>query len=172
MKIEGSGSASGSGSISQRHGSADPDPDPHQNVMDPQHCLKVLQYIGASQNTGSWDWVTKIYGDSAMRFFTSGFSKKRFPVSSVCDYRTFRKWKFIYFIEDSGGHFFATDDQFTAGGYLSTTAANSFSSLVARTSTLNPKSISDYQNREETLVVMKNRKWKILGYCPFKGRVF
>jgi hypothetical protein len=40
MKIEGSGSASGSGSISQRHGSADPDPDPHQNVMDPEHCLK------------------------------------------------------------------------------------------------------------------------------------
>jgi hypothetical protein len=40
MKIEGSGSKSGSGSISQRHGSADPDPDPHQNVMDPQHCLK------------------------------------------------------------------------------------------------------------------------------------
>jgi hypothetical protein len=47
MKIEGSGS------ISQRHGSADPDtnpdpnPDPHQNVqnvqnvMDPQHWLKV-----------------------------------------------------------------------------------------------------------------------------------
>jgi hypothetical protein len=35
----------GSGSISQRHGSADPDPvpDPHQNVMDPQHCPKVLR---------------------------------------------------------------------------------------------------------------------------------
>jgi hypothetical protein len=32
---------SGSGSISQRHVSADPDPDPHQNVMDPQHCIKL-----------------------------------------------------------------------------------------------------------------------------------
>jgi hypothetical protein len=29
---------SGSGSISQRYGSEDPDP--HQNVTDPQHCLK------------------------------------------------------------------------------------------------------------------------------------
>jgi hypothetical protein len=38
MKIDGSGSESGS--ISQRHESTDPDPDPHQNVMDPQHCLK------------------------------------------------------------------------------------------------------------------------------------
>jgi hypothetical protein len=34
-----------SGSISQRHGSADPDqdPDPHQNVMDPEHCFKVMR---------------------------------------------------------------------------------------------------------------------------------
>jgi hypothetical protein len=39
MKIEGSGS------ISQRHGSADPDPDSHQNVMDPQHCLKHKIYF-------------------------------------------------------------------------------------------------------------------------------
>jgi hypothetical protein len=31
----------GSGSISQRHGSADPDPS--QNVMDPQHCLKIKE---------------------------------------------------------------------------------------------------------------------------------
>jgi hypothetical protein len=31
---------SGSGFISQRHGSADPDP--HQNVMDPQRCLKDM----------------------------------------------------------------------------------------------------------------------------------
>jgi hypothetical protein len=38
----GSGSESGSGSISQRHGSADPDLDPHQNVMDPEHCNKLL----------------------------------------------------------------------------------------------------------------------------------
>ncbi len=30
---------SGSGTISQRYGSADPDP--HQNVMDPEHCLKL-----------------------------------------------------------------------------------------------------------------------------------
>ncbi len=46
-KIAGSGSASGSefGSISQRHGSADPDPDPHQNVMDPQHCLKEYKAL-------------------------------------------------------------------------------------------------------------------------------
>ncbi len=31
-------------SIIQRHGSADPDsdPDPHQNVMDPEHCIKGL----------------------------------------------------------------------------------------------------------------------------------
>jgi hypothetical protein len=42
-KIAGSGCRSGSGSISQRHGSADPDPDPHQNVIDPQHCMK--QYV-------------------------------------------------------------------------------------------------------------------------------
>jgi hypothetical protein len=35
------GSGSESGSISQRHGSEDPDPDPPQNVMDPQHWLKV-----------------------------------------------------------------------------------------------------------------------------------
>ncbi len=42
-KIAGSGSGSGSGSISQRHGSADPDLDPHQNIMDPQHCLKKNQ---------------------------------------------------------------------------------------------------------------------------------
>jgi hypothetical protein len=35
MKIEGSGS------ISKRHGSADLDPDPHQNVMDPEHCVKI-----------------------------------------------------------------------------------------------------------------------------------
>jgi hypothetical protein len=34
MKIEGSGS------ISQRHGFEDTDPEPHQNVMDPQHCIK------------------------------------------------------------------------------------------------------------------------------------
>ncbi len=40
IKIEGSASGPGSGSISQMHGSADPDP--HQNVMDPQHCLKVV----------------------------------------------------------------------------------------------------------------------------------
>jgi hypothetical protein len=33
-------SESGSGSTIQRHGSADLDPDPHQNVMDPQHCVK------------------------------------------------------------------------------------------------------------------------------------
>jgi hypothetical protein len=30
----------GSGSISQRHGTADPDP--YQNVMDPQHCLWLM----------------------------------------------------------------------------------------------------------------------------------
>ncbi len=38
---------SGSGSISQRHGSADPDLDlyPLQNVMDPQHWLKVLSIL-------------------------------------------------------------------------------------------------------------------------------
>jgi hypothetical protein len=32
----------GSGSTSQRHGSEDPDPDPPQNVMDPQHWLKLM----------------------------------------------------------------------------------------------------------------------------------
>jgi hypothetical protein len=50
MKIEGSGSASGS--ISQRHGSADPDP--HQNVMDPQHCLRetLTQYITLNSGGG------------------------------------------------------------------------------------------------------------------------
>jgi hypothetical protein len=37
-KIAGSGSES----INQRHGSADPDPDPHQNVMDPEHCFKMI----------------------------------------------------------------------------------------------------------------------------------
>jgi hypothetical protein len=40
-EIVGFGSISGS--ISQRHGSADPDP--HQNVMDPQHCFRSLQYL-------------------------------------------------------------------------------------------------------------------------------
>jgi hypothetical protein len=35
---ENSRSGSESGSISQRHRFADPDP--HQNVMDPEHCLK------------------------------------------------------------------------------------------------------------------------------------
>jgi hypothetical protein len=35
-----SGSGSESGFFGQRHRSADPDPDPHQNVMDPQYCLK------------------------------------------------------------------------------------------------------------------------------------
>ncbi len=39
-KRAGSGSESGSGSISQRHGSADPDP--HQNVMDPELCVKSM----------------------------------------------------------------------------------------------------------------------------------
>jgi hypothetical protein len=41
-KIAGSGSGSESGSepISQRHGSADPDPP--QNVIDPQHWIKVV----------------------------------------------------------------------------------------------------------------------------------
>jgi hypothetical protein len=39
MKIEGSGSVSED--PYQRHGSANPDP--HQNVMDPQHCLKVSE---------------------------------------------------------------------------------------------------------------------------------
>jgi hypothetical protein len=38
MKLEGSGSGSKSGSISQSHRSADP----HQNVMHPQHCLKLI----------------------------------------------------------------------------------------------------------------------------------
>jgi hypothetical protein len=41
MKIEGSGSASGF--ISQRQGSADPDP--HQNVMDPQYCVKAFMVV-------------------------------------------------------------------------------------------------------------------------------
>jgi hypothetical protein len=36
----GSGAKSGSGSISQRYGSSDPDTGTHQNVTDPQHCLK------------------------------------------------------------------------------------------------------------------------------------
>jgi hypothetical protein len=44
IKIEGSGS------ISQRHGSADPDT--HQNVMDPQHCLKSLQIRAQGSNPG------------------------------------------------------------------------------------------------------------------------
>jgi hypothetical protein len=40
-KIAGSGS--GSESISLKHGSEDPDPDPDppQNVMDPEHCMKL-----------------------------------------------------------------------------------------------------------------------------------
>ncbi len=41
-KIGGSGSEYESGFISQRLGSTDPDPDPHQNVMDPQHWLKLV----------------------------------------------------------------------------------------------------------------------------------
>jgi hypothetical protein len=43
MKKKGSGF----GSISQRHGFADTDPDPHQNVMDPQHCIKTTNFIQA-----------------------------------------------------------------------------------------------------------------------------
>jgi len=40
----------GSGSISQRQGSADPDP--QQNVLDPQHCFKVmLMYFSNSTRT-------------------------------------------------------------------------------------------------------------------------
>jgi hypothetical protein len=37
-KTEGSGS----GTINQRHGTAYQDPDPPQNVMDPQHCLLLM----------------------------------------------------------------------------------------------------------------------------------
>jgi hypothetical protein len=40
-------SGSASGSISQRHRSADPDP--HQNVMDPEHCMKGWKNIGSSE---------------------------------------------------------------------------------------------------------------------------
>jgi hypothetical protein len=43
----------GSGSISQRHGSEDPDPDPPQNVIDPQHCCTVLNYIWFGSGGGS-----------------------------------------------------------------------------------------------------------------------
>ncbi len=43
IKIEGSGS------ISQKHGSADPDL--HQNVMDPQHRLPVINRLN---NKGKW----------------------------------------------------------------------------------------------------------------------
>jgi hypothetical protein len=39
-KIAGSGSESGSGSMRESHWSADLDPDPHQNIMDPEHCVK------------------------------------------------------------------------------------------------------------------------------------
>ena len=42
IQVPDPGSGSGSESISQKHGSEDPDADPHQNVMDPQHCLKQL----------------------------------------------------------------------------------------------------------------------------------
>jgi hypothetical protein len=40
IRIQDPDPGSGSGSISQRHGSAEPDPP--QNVMDPQHCLKLM----------------------------------------------------------------------------------------------------------------------------------
>ncbi len=36
----------GSGSISQWHGSTDPGRDPHQNVMDPEHCLRRWKQLG------------------------------------------------------------------------------------------------------------------------------
>jgi hypothetical protein len=36
------------GSISQRYGSGDPDPDPHQNVTDPQQCIKDSPKISQS----------------------------------------------------------------------------------------------------------------------------
>jgi hypothetical protein len=39
---KGVGFGVGSGSISQRYGSGDPDP--HQNVTDPQHCLKTIRF--------------------------------------------------------------------------------------------------------------------------------
>jgi hypothetical protein len=40
----------GSGSIIQRHGSADPDPP--QNVMDPQHCPKDMDFSPRKRNKG------------------------------------------------------------------------------------------------------------------------
>jgi hypothetical protein len=61
-KITGSGSASGSGSISQRHGSADPDPDPDppQNVMDPQHCVKLLiMFTVAAEQQVDWGRIIR-----------------------------------------------------------------------------------------------------------------
>jgi hypothetical protein len=42
----------GSESISQRHGSADLDPDPPQNVMDPQHWLRVMVALPSSAKGG------------------------------------------------------------------------------------------------------------------------
>jgi hypothetical protein len=42
----------GSGSISQRHGFADPDPP--QNVIDPQHCKKLI-FVGILKATEEQD---------------------------------------------------------------------------------------------------------------------
>ena len=44
------GSGVGSGSISQRYGSGDPDP--HQNVTDPEHCVKHSIFFSALRKHG------------------------------------------------------------------------------------------------------------------------
>ncbi len=51
MKIAGSGSEPDPDPLvrAQRHGSTDPDP--HQNVMDPQHWLKVVIYHSSDNIT-------------------------------------------------------------------------------------------------------------------------
>ncbi len=52
------------GSISQRHGSADPDPDPHQNVMDPQHWFKLLNFFLLVQRTTLEQFRAPIFHDN------------------------------------------------------------------------------------------------------------
>jgi hypothetical protein len=64
----------GSGSISQRHGTADPnpDPDPHQNVMDPEHCLKCLGKLAAHMLT------RRLYGSAKRMSTRTAMSPNRY----------------------------------------------------------------------------------------------
>ncbi len=60
----------GSGFISQSYGSQDPDPDWHQNVTDPQHCLKVpytvITYLGIIGDVVMWRWCGRLRAEAQL----------------------------------------------------------------------------------------------------------